>query len=920
MGVRLASAVAGPLVKRLFVTEGPGAGLVDRPVRISSRVSFRGEKRTLTDADLRALAAKLVRQALRTGERPVGADEETAVVDALATSLRALGDLDLTDLQAVGLGHAAFARALRRAAGSPERELSADGAHFHARLLDTACLHILHFFTQRSTFVAATLVEQSRTLGDLTARVDELIARTPLPGGEDAAFERRYLAYVAKKHGRLTIHGLDLADTPDRWPLATAYLSLEAAPSAGPPDGGPPHGGPPHGGPLHGGMEGLGGPRAADRALAAHERVLLRGEAGSGKTTLVQWLAIACARQEPDEGMAYLEDRIPFVLPLRTLTRHGERLPAPPGFLAASGCPLAGTQPAGWETRVLTEGRGLLLVDGIDEIPDAERRRARAWLRDLLDAHPGNRWLVTSRPSAVRQDWLAGEGFTELALTPMGPADVTAFVRRWHAAAGPEAAGYADGLLSAVRAEPDLGRLATNPLMCGLICALHHDRRGYLPRARKDLYAAALSMLLVRRDREREAAVVPLREEAQIELLQRLAHWLVRNGRTEMDLDRAEAVVARALPAVPEAAALGDAAAVLTHLLDRGGVLRRPAPGTVDFVHRTFQDYLGARAAVEEGDFGLLAAHAADDRWEDVLRMAVALARPSERAAILQDLLDRGDLAADRRTRARLHLLAAACLEHATALDPAVRGAVERRAAALVPPADAAEARALAEAGPLVLDLLPGPDGLCDEDALHVVVTACHLPSDRAAGYLGRFAAHPSVRVRAQLMWSWHRFDCAVYAQEVVARLDPDGLDFTVRSADQLRELRRLALRPTRLDLRGELPVDELTGYVAGLALTEVRLKDCALPDLRFLAGQRGLRRLALLGPGTPADWGSIGGLPALRELELAAPADGRFDLSPLAAHPGPLTVRIPLPADRLAGADRLPAHVTVVPGPGQGR
>ncbi|MEU4097886.1 NACHT domain-containing protein [Streptomyces sp. NPDC026673] len=906
VGVRLASAVAGPLIKRLFVAEGPGAGLVDHPVRISGRVSFRGEKRTLTEADLRVLAARLVRQALRTGERPVGADEETAVADALAASLQALGDLDLTDLQAVALGHTEFARALRRAAGSPERELSADGAHFHERLLDTACLHILHFFTRRSTFVAATLVDQSRALGELTARVDELIARSPLPGGEDPAFERRYLAYVEKKYGRLTIHGLDLADAPDRWPLDTAYLSLEAAPSAGPVDGGPRE---------------TAGPRAADRALAGPERVLLRGEAGSGKTTLVQWLAVACARQEPDEGMAYLDDRIPFVLPLRGLTRHGERLPAPRDFLSAAGCPLAGSQPAGWEARVLAAGRGLLLVDGVDEIPDTERRRTRAWLRDLLDAHPGNRWLVTSRPAAVREDWLAEDGFTELALNPMGPADVAVFVRRWHAAAGPAAAAYAEPLLAAVRAEPGLGRLATNPLMCGLICALHHDRRGYLPRGRKDLYAAALSMLLVRRDHERDTAAVPLREETQIELLQRLAHWLMRNGRTEMDLDRAEAVVARALPAVPEAASLGDAAAVLTHLLDRGGVLRRPAPGAVDFVHRTFQDYLGARAAVEEGDVGMLTGHATDDRWEDVLRMAVALARPRERTAILEDLLDRGDRTPDRRGRARLHLLAAACLEHADALDPAVREAVERRAAALVPPADAAEARALAEAGPLVLDLLPDPDGLSDEDALHVVVTACHLPSDRALRYLGRFAGHRSLRVRAQLMWSWHRFDCAPYAREVIARLDPDGLDFTVRSADQLRELRRLDLRPTRLDLRGDLPADELAGYAAGLALTEVRVKDCALPDLRFLAGQDGLRALALLGPGLPADWRSIGALPGLRELVLAAPPDGgRLDLSPLAAHPGPLTVRVALPVGRLVGADRLPPGVTLVPEPRQGR
>ncbi|WP_439333934.1 NACHT N-terminal Helical domain 1-containing protein, partial [Streptomyces chryseus] len=228
IGTRLASSVVGPLVRKLFVAEGPGAGLVDKPVRLAGYVSFTGEKRTLTRADLRKLAADLVRQALRTGERPLPADEEEAVVEALTTTLYALGDLTLSDVEAVELGHIALARRLRRESGGPERHLSADATYFYERLLDTTCLHILHFFTQRSTFVAATLVAQSRQQGELVAKMDELVARHPLPGAQDAAFERRYLAYVAKRHSKLTIFGIDLSNSPGRWPLDAAYLSLEA--------------------------------------------------------------------------------------------------------------------------------------------------------------------------------------------------------------------------------------------------------------------------------------------------------------------------------------------------------------------------------------------------------------------------------------------------------------------------------------------------------------------------------------------------------------------------------------------------------------------------------------------------------------------------------------------------------------------
>ncbi len=819
-------------------------------------------------------------------------------MDALTTTLYALGDLTLTDVEAVGLGHTALATELRRASDSPERHLSADATYFYERLLTATCLHIVHFFTQRSTFVAATLVAQSRRQGELIAKVDALIARSPLPGAEDVAFEGRYLAHMAKKHSKLTIFGIDLSNSPGKWPLDAAYLSLEAAGSAEAATGLPhtahlahtaresfpeeratrPPAGPAHRPAFES--------RPADQALSGHERVLLRGEAGSGKTTLVQWLAVSAARRDGAGRMAYLHDRIPFVLPLRTLTRHGERLPAPKDFLAAVGSPLAGEQPAGWESRVLTRGRALVLVDGIDEIPEAERFRTRAWLSDLIDTYPGNRWLVTARPSAVREDWLADEGFTELTLSSMSPADVAAFVKRWHAAArtGPDdentenatLASYERQLLAAVRAKPDLGRLATNPLMCALICALHRDRRGFLPLGRKDLYTAALSMLLVRRDRERDMGGVPeLREEPQVQLLQRLAYWLIRNGRTEMDRSRAESIIADTLPAVPEVAALGDAKAVFDHFLHRSGLLRQPGPATVEFIHRTFQDFLGARASVDEGDFGVLTGHAADDQWEDVIRMAVAHARPRERAEFFTGLLAHGDAHTDAAVRTRLHLLAAACLEHAAELSPAVREEIEHRAAALVPPADAQAARELAAAGPMILDLLPGPEELDDETATLVVIAASHLATEAAIPFLARFCAHPAILVRKQLAWSWGRFDTRQYADEVIAHLDPTDLYFSVTSDKQLTALRELGGRPW-IDVRGDLSPPALHAYALTTALSRVRIRENAsLTDVSFLRGQTGLTDLDISDCPLLADLSGLDGLPltALR-LESAAYPD----------------------------------------------
>ncbi|WP_225841139.1 NACHT domain-containing protein [Streptomyces albus] len=809
VGLRIASSVMVPLVKRLFVTGGAGAGLVDGPVRVSSLVSFTGEKRTLGERELRRLAQELVRRAVRAiGPHEAPSDAEAGrTVERLVRTLHALGDIGLSDVEAVSLGHTDFARALHAQAAmhDPHPDTTEAEDALYQRVLETACLHILHFFTQRSAFVARTLVEQSRTLADLVTLVDVLIERLPSQSAQDAEFEQQYARYIANRHRTLTIYGLDLQQASE-WPLDTAYLSLTAtadrdsSPVLHMPDG------------TQVATTPTADPLPVEQALAGKRRVLLRGLAGSGKTTLVQWLAVTTARQSELTGrLAHLIGRVPFVLPLRTLTRQGAALPVPAHFLAAVGCPLAGAQPPGWPERVLAAGRGVLLVDGIDEVPEEERARTRDWLQDLTSAFPDNLVLVTSRPSAVRRDWLGRQDFTELTLSPMRPADVELFIDRWHTAAE---AGHelAASLRTAVRAKADLARLATNPLMCGLICALHRERHGFLPRGRKALYDAALSMLLERRDRERamyaREGAIELDEESQVELLQKLAYWLIRNGRSEMAQDDAVGMIERVLPSMPYVAEQGSAEEIFDFLLVRSGLLREPGHGAVDFVHRTFQDYLGAKAAVEERDFGVLVQHAHLDQWEDVVRMAVAHARPDERAQLLRGLVRRGD--AEQECRSRLHLLATACLEHATKLDPAVRTEVEERARKLIPPRSIDEAKALVPLGGVVLELLSDVDGLDVDEAVAVAHTAAQMGTDAALVLLKRFRDHPSTGVLQQLAGHWDRFDTDVYAREIVAVLpDLDNVQVTASTREHLAWLRRLPGR-SALRVRGTFSPDAI--------------------------------------------------------------------------------------------------------------
>ncbi|WKU44258.1 NACHT domain-containing protein [Streptomyces sp. VNUA116] len=776
---RVAGAVAGALAKSALA-RSPGAGLAAKaaaPVGWGRRrPGVLGEEET----------SRLVRRLSELRKGPwerLPENEWRAAADAVCEVFAAVGALDQRALFAADLDPGRLrTELLARCPGIVGRAgLGEAGEAAFQELLGAVCLHLVEYATSLPTFAARADVELVRRSGESQRRLGELLDRMDaVPGG--AEFDERYREYIAATYGRVELFGLTLGCAEREWALSTAYISLK----------------------VTGGEEAR---RAADasphlaqasistvsteQALASCERMLLRGPAGSGKSTLVQWLATNAARRTFDPDHFEWNCCVPFVLRLRTLTQRGA-LPMPGEFLSATGNPLAGLAPAGWVEGLLTSGWALVLIDGVDEVPADQRRRTREWLQSLLTAFPKARYVVTTRPSAVPEDWLDGQGFTSYSLQPMDREDIRKFITHWHRAAGAEGT-YEESLQQAVATRRELGRLATNPLMCALLCALNRDRRMHLPRARKELYDAALDMLLVRRDNERDITAVEgvdLTRDEQTLLLQRLAYWLIRNGQTVTACADATEMIEEWLAAMPQVRAQGDARQVFTHLLIRSGLLREPVPGAMDFVHRTFQDYLGAKAAVEARDFGLLVSKAHDDQWEDVVRMAVGHARAEERARLLRQLMRRADRVKSHRHR--LTLLMAACLEHAPELDPEVRAGIESRTKALLPPRDDEDAEALAKAGELVIELLQGPEELDVESARATIRTARLIGGDGALAVLSRFRKDDRSPVQEELSRCWSAFDTQEFVDAVLAEARVGRIYVRVESAEQIRALPRL--------------------------------------------------------------------------------------------------------------------------------
>ncbi|WP_324794176.1 NACHT domain-containing protein [Streptomyces cyaneofuscatus] len=603
----------------------------------------------------------------------------------------------------------------------------------------------------------------------------------------DLRYEAEYAQALGVAYRRTKIFGLDeLSRHDSEWDLDTAYLSLEAQAQAQDRSAPAP--------PL---------PQRIDTLLTDRPRVLLRGEAGAGKTTLLWWLAAHASARTLDDDLAPLNGLVPFVVPLRTLRARGGGFPGPAQLAGAAGL-VVDAAPEGWVGRVLESGRALLLVDGLDEVPPEDREQAHDWLSQLLRRYPQTRCMATVRPLAVEPDWLRSEGFAELRLLPMRNEDIQAFVASWHRAARLSEEDDADRLDELERdlalqfdQNPTLRDLARTPLLCAVICALHRRRDGFLPETRWSLYRSALEMLLGHRDRRRrigDPEGIDLSVEEHTQLLQRIAVWLVREGQSEFTREQALRQLGRALTGMERVSAQGPPGRILTHLLNRSGLLQERTDDTYQFIHRTFQDYLAAKEFVEDDHLNELLHHADDAAWQDTILLASGHCSRRQLPVLVHGLLDAARVHDDGSDeRAARHVRATLCAQHATWLESEVSERVRDGMASLFPLRSDSQVRSLALLGTAALPYLPAPES-CERNsnqAKLMVSLLGRVGGTETLAYARAWALiHPGLAREFQYCWS--RFPEEAYAREVLAHTDLDSHYLTMQGREQALALRLL--------------------------------------------------------------------------------------------------------------------------------
>ncbi|HEV3469020.1 MAG TPA: DUF4062 domain-containing protein [Pyrinomonadaceae bacterium] len=381
-----------------------------------------------------------------------------------------------------------------------------------------------------------------------------------------------------------------------------------------------------------------------------HQHSLVLGDPGSGKSTLARYVLMSLINEEGDAKLrGAFPEHLPLLVELRTYA----------GLRAEGKCDtflefveyLSKTE--GWglgkdalDDYLKTDGRAVVIFDGLDEIFDPEdREQAARRIAGFANAYPRARVVVTSRVVGYRRKVLADAGFSHFTLQDLDERQVAEFVDRWYALAlsdrPDEAAARRERILRSFKESASIRQLAGNPMLLTIMAIIGKHQE--LPRERWKLYDHAASVLIQHwdvnkhlKDNQLDAAFIG--EDDKKELLRRLAFkmqggegGLAGNYIHREQLQTEFESYLRERYAQPPDRAKLIASAMINQFRERNFILSLYGANLYGFVHRAFLEFFCATAFTHKFEKTqeltlddlkeLYTAHWEDRAWHEVLRL-----------------------------------------------------------------------------------------------------------------------------------------------------------------------------------------------------------------------------------------------------------------------------------------------------------
>ncbi|MEA5567550.1 NACHT domain-containing NTPase [Anabaena sp. UHCC 0399] len=362
-----------------------------------------------------------------------------------------------------------------------------------------------------------------------------------------------------------------------------------------------------------------------------YSKLMVLGKSGSGKTTFLQHLAIAC-----NQGK-FQPHHVPVFIRLKEFAEDAqyeqefniEKYISQVFYSCGIDEETALT--------VLNKGRVLILLDGLDEVPLEHTDNVIREIRKFSQIYYKNKFVISCRIAAHKYRF---PGFNEVELADFNAQQIEIFVKNWFVAVANQSISKAEATSSLFIQHLNLPEnqrireLARVPLLLHLICLLFQVK-GQLPPNPAKLYEQVMNTLLVRWDEirgiKRDGFYANLSLNSKKKLLAQIAAVTFIAGDYFFEQEKLQKLIAEHLPTIANLALdksqmYLDHKSVLEGLLFQDGLLVERARGIYSFSNLGLLEYLTARNLVEkyqDTDLTSLIYHITEERWYNVFLLTL---------------------------------------------------------------------------------------------------------------------------------------------------------------------------------------------------------------------------------------------------------------------------------------------------------
>ncbi len=288
---------------------------------------------------------------------------------------------------------------------------------------------------------------------------------------------------------------------------------------------------------------------------------------------------------------------------------------------------------------LLRQGKLLILLDGLDEVPYSTLNRVVEKIQKFVDRYDLNHFIISCRTPICFNGF---NRFSNAAVIKLNDRQIKKFIANWFRNSQKKQAGTAEKCWKSLQ-EPEnkaMKHLAHTPLLLNFLCLVYEYCQSF-PNNRSELYGQALLISLEKWTHQKgiikDKNYQGLHKELEEILLSEIAYASFATESLLFSGQQIIGLIDDFLTNYFNQPQNLDAKGVLNTIFVKNDILEQKFNGVFGFSHLTLQEYLAAYCIHKNSQYkSLVVEHLPDERWREVFLLLAGIMSPKVDELLLE--------------------------------------------------------------------------------------------------------------------------------------------------------------------------------------------------------------------------------------------------------------------------------------------